>query len=76
MGRVIYHIKVLSVVIRTTCKDFEKILLRRLIKSSERSEDSYISPADFFSRKSLKMAMLVGIMHFLSSIEIYLLKLT
>ena len=45
-----------------------------VIKSNERSEDSYIGLADFFFRK--KILMHLNIMHFLSSIEIHLLKVT
>ena len=44
-----------------------------MFKSNERSEDSYIGLADFFlfffSGKSLKILMHLGIMHFLKSIE-------
>ena len=47
-----------------------------LINSNERSEDSYIGLADFFSGKSLKYLMHLGIMQFLNSIEINLLKVT
>ena len=50
-----------------------------MIKSNERSEDYYIGVADFlffFTGKSLKILMHLGIMHFLSSIEIHLLKVT
>ena len=50
-----------------------------LFKSNERSEDYYIGLADFFvffSGKRLKILMHLGIMHFLSSIEIHLLKVT
>ena len=45
-----------------------------VFKSNEHSEDSYIGLADFFvffSGKSLKI-----LMHFLSSIEVHLLKVT
>ena len=48
-----------------------------IIMSNERNEDSYIGLADFFLfflGKSLKILMHLGIMHFLSSIEIHLLK--
>ena len=51
-----------------------------VLKSNERSEDSYIGRADFFcfffSGKSLKILMHLGIYAFLSSIEIHLLKVT
>ena len=44
---------------------------------NECSEDSYVGFADFFfSGKSLKILMHLGIMHFLSSIEIHLLTVT
>ena len=49
-------------------------------KSIERFEDCYIGLADFFlfffQEKSPKILMHLGIMHFLSSIEIDLLKVT
>ena len=54
---------------------FSKVFTK-IFKSNERNEDSYIGLADFFSRKSFKILMLLGIMRFLSSIEIHLLKLT
>ena len=47
-----------------------------LFKSNERIEDYYIGLADFFLGKRLKVLMHLGIMHFLSSIEIHLLKVT
>ena len=51
-----------------------------VFKSNERSEDSYIVFAEcfclLFSGKSLKVLMQLGIMLFLSSIEIHLLKVT
>ena len=46
------------------------------MKSDERSEDFYIGLIVFFSGKSLKILMHLGIMHFLSSIEIHQLKVT
>ena len=52
--------------------------LSLFIKSNERSED-LIDFADFFVfffRKSLKILMHLGIMHFLSSIEIQTLNVT
>ena len=48
----------------------------RTFKSNERSEDSYIGLANFFSQESLKILMHLGIMLFLSSIENHLLKVT
>ena len=50
------------------------------MKSNERSEDSYIDLADFFVlfffQEKVKILMHLGIMHFLSSIETHLLKVT
>ena len=49
-----------------------------MFKSNERSEDSYIGLADFFvfffRKKSRRTLMQLGFMHFLSSIEVHLLK--
>ena len=51
--------------------------LDMLIKSNERSEDSYICLADFFCSflgKKFKIFIQLGIMLFLCSIKVHLLK--
>ena len=55
-----------------------KSLFQVLVKRNERSDYSYIGLADFvlFFRKRLKILMHSGIMHFLRSIEMHLLKKT